>query len=84
MMFSPNPASSETILELKSDQSDFFDKDIEWGLEIFDQNQILKEKKTKLKVAQYNIQTSNWKEGIYYVRVKLKGKVKTGVLVVSK
>ncbi len=84
LMFSPNPSTYETILELKSDLSTFFDDDTDWELEIYNQSQVLKEKKTKIKGTQYTIQTSGWKEGIYYVRVKLKGKVKTGVLVVSK
>lgn len=46
--------------------------------------QILKEKKTKLQNTRYCIQTSGWKEGIYYVHVNLNGLVKTGILVVAK
>jgi hypothetical protein len=57
---------------------------MEWELEVFDQNQILKERKSNLKHTQYNIQTSGWKVGIYFVRVNLKGMIKTGVLVVTK
>lgn len=84
MMFSPNPTTGETILELKSYQPGFLIDDIDWELDIFDQNQILKEKKTKLKDTRHNIQTSGWEEGIYYVRVNLKGMIKTGVLIVTK
>lgn len=84
MTFTPNPTTYETMLELKSDQPEFFDVSMEWELEIFDRNQILKEKKTKLKGTQYNIKTTGWKEGIYFVRVNMKGKVKTGVFVVTK
>lgn len=62
----------------------YFDENADWELEIYNQSQILKEKKTKLKGTQYTIQTSGWQEGIYFVRVNLNGKTKTGVLVVSK
>lgn len=84
MVFSPNPTSGETILELTSCQPDYFKNDMEWQLEIYSQGQILKEKKTKLQNTRYCIQTSGWKEGIYYVHVNLNGLVKTGILVVAK
>lgn len=41
---------------------------MDWELEVYDQNQMLKEKKTRIKGNQTKIKTSNWKDGIYYLR----------------
>lgn len=70
---SPNPSSGETTLTIEPTSEDaIFDENAEWEVEIFDQLQLLKEKKTKLKGKNQRIQTSGYKPGIYFVRVKYK------------
>jgi len=60
-----------------------FDENAEWGVEIFDQMQVLKEQKIKLKGKELKIQTTGWKAGIYIVRVKYKDEYLQGKLVVN-
>ncbi len=81
----PNPAIGETTLSIESNSADFiFDETSEWEFEIYDQVQTLKEKKTKIKGKEHQIQTAGWKEGVYFVRVKYKDEIITNQLVVKK
>ncbi len=94
MSISPNPTTGETTLSIESNTEEpglksastepVFDETAEWELEIYSPNQILKEKKTKLKGKSTTIQTQSWKEGVYVVRVKYKGEILIGKLVVKK
>lgn len=84
LVLSPNPASEETLLSIEPKTTDTtFDESAEWDLEIYDQNQSLKEKKTKLKGKEVKIKTAGWKEGIYIVRVKYKNEILTTQLAVK-
>lgn len=68
---SPNPASGETTLTIEPTSEDvIIDENTEWEVEIFDQLQVLRERKIKLKGKNQRIQTFGWKPGIYIVRVK--------------
>ncbi len=81
---SPNPTTGETTLSIEStSKENSVNMNEEWDLEIYDQIQTLKEKKTKLKGNEYKIQTAGWKEGVYFVRVKYKDEILTGQLVVK-
>jgi len=94
MSFSPNPTTGETTLLIESKTEDLglksastepvFDENTEWELEVYSPSQALKEKRTKLKGNSTIIQTQSWKEGVYMVRVKYKGEILTGKLVVKK
>lgn len=90
LVITPNPTTGETTLSIESSNTEkTLDENTEWELEIYDQNQMLKEKKTKLRGKEHKIQTSGWKEGVYMVRVKFQPKNKpveliTGKLVVKK
>lgn len=85
LFFSPNPTTGETTLSIETTSAEkTFDETAEWELEIYDQSQTLKEKKTKLKGKEHKIQTAGWKEGVYAVRVKYKDEILTGKLVVKK
>jgi len=53
-------------------------------LEIYNQNQLLKERKTKLKGKSIKVKTNGWKAGIYIVRVKYNGQFLHGKLMVDK
>ncbi len=69
MTFTPNPSVSETTLTLEPGSEDIMvDESQEWDLEIYDQNQMLKEKKIKLKGKACKIKTAGWKSGVYFVR----------------
>jgi hypothetical protein len=84
-VFTPNPATGETTLSIESATEETqFDINEEWDLEIYNNNQTLKEKKTKLKGNEYRFNTSNWKEGVYMVRVTYKDEILTGKLVVKR
>lgn len=85
MSFMPNPTSSETTVLIEPTSEDInFDENEEWELEVYNQSQVLKEKKTKLKGKETKIQTAGWKEGIYFIRVKYKDEYIEGKLVVKK
>lgn len=85
LVFSPNPADSETTLSIETTSAaEIVDETAEWELEVYSPSQALKEKKTKLKGSTVKIQTAGWKEGVYVVRVKYKDEVLTDKLVVKK
>ena len=85
MVLSPNPATGETTLSIETTSEDSeFDENAEWELEVYSQNQLLKEKKTSLRGSSTTIPTSGWKEGVYFVRVNYKDEVLQGKLVVKK
>ncbi len=79
-----NAAFAQPGYQLNYFSVDYCDETLEWEMEVYDQNQTLKEKKTKLKGRSVEIQTANWKEGVYLVRVKYKNEILTGKLVVKK
>lgn len=84
MSLSPNPSNGETTLSIESTSEDVvLDENAEWGVEIFDQTQCLKEQKTKMKGKENKINTAGWKTGIYLVRVKYKDEYLQGKLVVQ-
>jgi hypothetical protein len=85
MVIAPNPTSGETTLSIESTSEEkTVDENTEWELEVYSPAQALKEKRTKLKGNSTIIQTQSWKEGVYMVRVKYKGEILTGKLVVKK
>ena len=85
LLFTPNPTSGETLLTIESTGKEGqFDENSNWDLEIYNNSQMLKEKKTKMKGKEYKFNTSDWEEGVYMVRVKYKDKILTGKLVVKK
>jgi len=84
IILSPNPTTGETTLSIETVSEDTeFDENAGWELEVFDQAQMPKAKNTKLKGHTYTLNTSDWKEGIYFVRVKYKDEVLVGKLVVK-
>jgi len=82
LSFTPNPTTGETQLEIKTEKIDTYTDGDEWEAEIFNQQFILKHKTIKLKNKTYTINTSGWKEGIYFVRVRVKGKLVFGQFIV--
>jgi len=66
----PNPVSYETTVSIKSKNEDILkvDENEEWSIEVYSQNQILKSKVEKLKGSKYTLNTSGWKDGIYFIR----------------
>jgi hypothetical protein len=85
LVFTPNPTTGETTLSIESATEETqFDINEEWDLEIYNNNQTLKEKKTKLKGNEYHLNTSGWKDGVYMLRVNYKNEILTGKLVVKR
>ena len=65
-------------------KNEAIDTSTEWDLEIYDQMQILKTKKVKLKGDKYKINTSGWQGGMYFVRIKFKDKILSGKFLVNR
>ncbi len=84
MSFVPNPTTGETIMELKTDKIDTYTEGDEWEAEIFNQQMLLMHKTTRLKDKTYTINVSGWKEGIYYVRVRVKDELLFGKFIVTR
>ncbi len=84
MSFTPNPTSNETTLELKTENIAQYTEGDEWEMEIYNQQQVLTEKATKLKDKKQIINTTGWKEGIYFVRVRINNKVYSGKFIVAR
>ncbi len=81
---SPNPASEETNLILKSNsEKELIDESQEWSIEVYSQSQLLKEKKPKIKGKEYKLKIHGWKEGIYIVRVNYKDNILTEKLIIK-
>jgi hypothetical protein len=68
MLLSPNPTVDESTVQLIDESSSVNISNMEWNLEVYDQNQSMKEKKTKIKGDRTTLKTSSWKDGIYYLR----------------
>ena len=81
--FSPNPATNETTLEIIPQGEKTIDENTQWELEVYDQQQSLKEKNSKIKGKQTKINTSAWKDGVYIVRVKIGDEMISEKLVVK-
>jgi len=96
LMMSPNPTSGETTVSIEPEISmettlkststeNSFDETVEWVVEVYDNAQSLKLKKTKIKgINSTKINAQSWKEGVYTVRAKYKDQVLTSKLVVKK
>ena len=85
MMFTPNPTVAETTVSIEPKSTAItFDETAEWEIEVYSETQILKEKKTKLIGNEHKLKTHNWKEGVYFVRIKYKDEILQGKLVVKK
>lgn len=68
MAFTPNPATNQTTIELSADGEKVVDENTQWQFEVYDQQKLVKDKKTKLKGKAYKLDTQGWKAGVYIVR----------------
>lgn len=84
LMMTPNPSSSQTTLSIVSTSTEKVDEPVEWELEVFDATQNLKEKRVKIKGTDTKINTENWREGVYLIRVNYNNEILQGKLVVKK
>ncbi|MBA7533301.1 hypothetical protein ES705_25536 [subsurface metagenome] len=84
LSFFPNPATVEITMELKTDNIDTFTEGDKWEAEIFNRQMLLMHKTTRLEDKTYTINVSGWKEGIYYVRVKVKDQLVSGKFIVTR
>lgn len=83
LLLSPNPTTTESTVELVSVSGTAFDLSTEWELEVYDQSQMLKTKKTKLKGQSCKINTTGWTDGVYIVRATYKERVLAEKLIVK-
>jgi hypothetical protein len=84
LLISPNPATSETTIELTNTAEAKETAQIpEWELEVYGTNQELKIKTPNLKDKTYKLNTQGWKNGVYIVRAKIGEEMISGKLVVK-
>ncbi len=83
MALSPNPSTGEATITLSADGEKVVNENTSWDLQVFDQFQAVKEKKTKLKGKDAKINTSTWKDGVYIVNAIIDGQKVSEKLVVK-
>ncbi|MDD2305117.1 MAG: M43 family zinc metalloprotease [Prolixibacteraceae bacterium] len=83
LAISPNPTTTEAIIELVSTSTEKATKETEWNLEVYDAMQSMKAKVEKIKSNKQTLSTSGWKEGVYVVRAIIGKDIITGKLVVK-
>ncbi len=84
LSISPNPSSGEVVLTIEStDKKELLTEEV-WELEVYNNFQMLIEKKTQLKCIEYKLNTSGWKDGVYTIRVNFKNEILTGKLVMKR
>ena len=84
LLITPNPSTGETTVTIESSSAKSLEMNAEWDLEVYNQGQQLKAKKSKIKGKTTTLNTSSWQEGVYVVRANYKGEVATEKLVVKK
>jgi subtilisin family serine protease len=84
LMLSPNPSTSQTIVSLQSTSGEIKDSDPEWYLEVYNQGLQQKIFAKNIKGIEFNLNTSNWSDGLYIIHARYQGKWLTGKLVVGK
>jgi hypothetical protein len=92
LMFTPNPSSRETTLSIETSSSNkttnkatesVFDESVEWDIEVYDYYKNPQLRKNSIQGKSTKIETTNWKNGIYVVRVKYMDRIIVGKLVVE-
>lgn len=99
LTFTPNPSNGQTTVSIVSadelgseglsesaksvSSATVFDETIPWDLEVYTQNQLLKDRKTKQIGRSATINASGWPEGLYIVKVAYNGDILTGKLLVK-
>jgi hypothetical protein len=99
LTFTPNPSNGQTTVSIVSadelgseglsesaksvSSATVFDETIPWDLEVYTQNQLLKDRKTKQIGRSATINASCWPEGLYIVKVAYNGDILTGKLLVK-
>jgi hypothetical protein len=85
LIFAPNPSTTETTMTIEMvNNAQKFNESLNWEMEVYDQTQALKLRKTKIKGKDQKINTSGWKDGIYLVHVNYDGNDIIGKLSVKK
>lgn len=81
MLVVPNPTSSSVRISIDKDITSM--SDFPWELEIYNNQNSLRFKRTSIKETFIDLNTSSWIKGIYYVRIKLKDRTLGGKLIVN-
>ena len=71
LTITPNPATNEAIITIIGStlEEESLDETIEWDLEVYNSQQMLMSKATRIRGNQYRLQTTGWRTGTYIVRV---------------
>lgn len=85
IVFSPNPSDGETTISIESgSEVKSLEEPVQWELEVYDNFQNMKIKKSTQKSMSAIINTQNWMDGVYTVRAKYKNEIITGKLVIKR
>lgn len=85
LLVSPNPTNIETTITIESSNTEKeFVPDELWTLEVYNSSQILIQKEINLNGNQCKLNTSGWKEGIYYIRATYGNEILVGKFIVKK
>lgn len=79
----PNPTGSATTIELAGEKIDSMNVSTAWDMEVYDPYSMLKTKANNIQGKTYKINTSDWKDGVYVLRAKVKDEVITEKLFVK-
>ena len=84
MSFTPNPATDEITLELKTDNIEGYKTGDVWSLEIYNQQQVLVRQITDITDTKQVINTSGLKAGVYLVRVIIGNNMYSGKFIIER
>ncbi|MGK7389714.1 MAG: M4 family metallopeptidase [Candidatus Cyclobacteriaceae bacterium M2_1C_046] len=82
MLVSPSPASKETTVDIV-DSEDHSEKSSSWAIKVFDENQILVFEKSNITSKRLQVNTRNFKNGLYFIHAYYKGELLTNKLLVN-
>ncbi len=71
LVLTPNPTSGETTITLVSSTNKKSELVEEWDFDVYDSSQGLKIKQQKIKTSSQTINTSSWREGVYFIKARI-------------
>ncbi|MGF1587163.1 MAG: trypsin-like peptidase domain-containing protein [Bacteroidales bacterium] len=83
LTITPNPATSEATFTIESSSGEKnLNETNEWDLEVYNSQQMLVKKMTRIRSNEYTLQTTGWRAGTYIVRVIYGNEILNGKLLI--
>ncbi len=83
LTISPNPTTTLTTIELVPASEEKALQEPDWDLEVYDAMQSLKAKVQKVKGNKHYLNTSDWKDGVYIIKIRIGNEIINDKLVVK-